>query len=115
MNKTAQSIAQSYVETVNQGDAAGFAKLFADDAVVNDAGREFHGIEAIKKWAASDIFAVNVSLEVLDTAEQDGQSVLTAKVDGTFDRTGLPDPVIIEHRFTIADGKIVSLTCRLAK
>ena len=31
-----------------------------------------------------------------------------------FDRTGLPDPLLMDHCFTIAGDKISVLTCRLA-
>ncbi len=74
----------------------------------------FQGREAVKKWSDSDIFAVHVSLEVLDQVEHPGEIVLTTRVDGTFDRTGLPDPVIITHRITTRDGSIARLECRLA-
>jgi hypothetical protein len=32
----------------------------------------------------------------------------------TFDRTGLPDPLILAHYLAVKDGKIVRLRCRLA-
>ena len=38
---------------------------------------------------------------------------LRPKVDGNFDRTGLPDPVI-NHRVKVDGDKIIALTCRLA-
>ena len=46
--------------------------------------------------------------------ERDGQTIVTAKIDGTFDRTGLPDPLLMEHCFTVTGDKIATLTCRLA-
>ena len=107
------SLADRYVQTVNESDPEGFLALFADDAVVEDAGRVIRGLDAISKWSTTDIFAVNVSLEALDKSTEVGEIVLTAKVDGDFDRTGLPDPVIIVHTFRIANDKIASLTCRL--
>ena len=55
-----------------------------------------------------------VTLDVLDVADRDGETVVTTKVDGYFDRTGLPDPLIISHHITLEGGKIVGLTCRLA-
>jgi len=39
---------------------------------------------------------------------------VTVKIDGTFDRTALPDSLLMDHCFTVADGKLDSLTCRLA-
>jgi hypothetical protein len=82
--------------------------------LVKDVGREFRGAAAIKDWAAREIFAVNVRLDVMEVVERDGQTIVTVKIDGTFDRTGLPDPLLMNHSFTVADDKIATLTCRLA-
>jgi hypothetical protein len=81
---------------------------------VNDVGREFRGPAAIKAWSDREIFDAQVTPQVIEVANRDGQTILTTRVDGNFDRTGLPDPVIIDHHITARDGKIVALTCRLA-
>jgi SnoaL-like domain len=114
MTKQLTPTAEAYVQSINEHDAAAFNALFADSAVVNDNGRELRGGAAIKDWSDREIFAPLVSLEVLDATDRDRQSVVTTKVDGNFDRTGLPDPVIINHHITAEAGKIVKLTCRLA-
>ena len=115
MTTSIPQLAEAYVRATNGHDAAAFAALFADTAQVDDAGREFRGIEAIKDWSGREIFDAQVTLEVLDEDHRDGEAVLTTKVDGNFDRTGLPDPVIIMHRLRFAGDKIVGLTCRLAE
>jgi ketosteroid isomerase-like protein len=115
MSAVSTSIADNYVRSINRGDAAAYISLFAADAVVDDGGREFRGVDAIRKWSESDIFAVHVSLEVLDESQRDGDVVLTTRVDGDFDRTGLPDPVVIVHRLAVEGEKITRLTCRLAE
>jgi hypothetical protein len=106
--------AESYIRATNSHNAAAFHGLFADNALVDDNGREFRGLDAIKEWSNREIFAAQVTLEVIDIADREGETVITTKVDGNFDRTGLPDPVIIDHHITAASGKIVALTCRLA-
>jgi SnoaL-like domain len=108
------SIAAAYVRAINDHDAAAFIGCFAESAVVNDAGREFRGSEAIKAWSDREIMEAQVKLEVLDVADHDGEVTITTKVDGNFDRTGLPDPLIIHHHITVESDKIVGLTCRLA-
>jgi uncharacterized protein (TIGR02246 family) len=113
MSTQVQSLAESYVRTVNDQDAKAFLALFADNAVVDDVGREFRGRDAIKNWSDREIFDARVSLEVINVADRDGETVVTTRVDGNFDRTGLPDPVIINQHFAAEGGKIVQLTCRL--
>jgi hypothetical protein len=108
------AIAKSYVQSINNHDAAAFLALFADDAVVNDVGSEFRDRAAIKSWSEREIFDAHVVLEVLDAADRNGETILTTKVDGNFDRTGLPDPVIIDHQIRSKGAKIVQLTCRLS-
>lgn len=114
MTKQLPPIATAYVRSINNHDAAAFHALFVDGAVVNDNGREFRGRAAIKTWSDQEIFAAQVTLEVIDVADRDGETVVTTKVDGNFDRTGLPDPVIINHHLRAEGGRIVGLTCRLA-
>jgi hypothetical protein len=108
------TIASAYVRSINDHDPDAFIALFANDAVVNDVGREFRGIAAIKTWSDREIFDAQVTLEVIDMVERDGENVVTTKVDGNFDRTGLPEPVIINHHITAKSGRIVGLACRLA-
>lgn len=105
---------QNFVQAINARDEKGFVASFNQDALVKDIGREIRGIAAISEWGQHEIFAVNVSLAVRTAAERDGQTIVTVEVAGTFDRTGLPDPLVMEHCFTIVGDKIAALTCRLA-
>jgi predicted enzyme related to lactoylglutathione lyase len=104
----------AYVQAINARDADALPSSFAQDAVVTDVGREFRGLPAIKEWADHEIFAVDVTLAVVAAVERDGQTIVTVKIDGTFDRTGLPDPLLMDLCFTVANDKITALTCRLA-
>jgi hypothetical protein len=114
MTKQLPQLAAAYVRATNNHDRAAFIACFSESAVVNDAGREFHGLAAIKAWSDREIFDANVTLEVVDVADRGGEVIVTTKVDGNFDRRGLPDPVIINHHITVKGEKIAGLTCRLA-
>ena len=103
-----------YIRAINTRDTDVFQSSFAPDVVVQDVGREFCDIVEIKEWASQEIFAVNVTLDVMEVAQRGGQTIVTVKIDGTFDRAGLPDPLLMDHCFTIAADKISVLTCRLA-
>ncbi|HMP83202.1 MAG TPA: nuclear transport factor 2 family protein [Verrucomicrobiota bacterium] len=106
---------ETYVRAINDRNPAAFESAFATDAVVKDIGREIRGLTAISDWARNEIFAVNVTMELLHVAGRDGQTVITAKIDGTFDRTGLPDPLVMEHQITTAGDNIIALTCKLSE
>ena len=99
----------NYVRAVNTGAADEFTTSFADDAVVVDVSRELRGLDAITHWASADIFGAHVHFDVLDVTERQGRTVVTVKIDGTFDRTGLPDPLVMNHEFKLAEGKIAEL------
>jgi len=111
---TLQVPIERYLRTVNTGDVAGFSSTFAEDALVVDVNREIRGREAIGQWARTDIFAVDVRLDVVQVAEREGRTVVTVRVDGTFDKTGLPDPLVMNQAFTVADGKISELNIAFA-
>jgi hypothetical protein len=49
----------------------------------------------------------------LSPSNTKSRPILTVKVDGTFDRTNPPDPLIMEHLITLTDDRISSLCCRL--
>ena len=99
----------TYLRAVNSGDADEFATCFADDAVVVDVNRELRGLGAIADWARADIFGAHVHFDVLDVSERRGRTIVTVKIDGTFDRTGLPDPLVMNHEFKVAEEKIAEL------
>jgi uncharacterized protein (TIGR02246 family) len=108
-------VADTYVRTINAHDPAAFMALFADDAVVEDVGRVIRGLNEIRAWSAREIFAAQVTLDVVNVINRGDETIVAAKVDGTFDRTGLPNPLILEHAITIQNEKISHLVCRLAK
>ena len=101
---------ENYVRSVNAGAPDDFAASFADDARVKDVEREIRGLDAIKEWARHDIFGVHARFDAVRVTEGNGRTVVTVKIDGTFDRTGLPDPLLMDHAFTVLDGKITELT-----
>ncbi len=98
-----------YVNAVNSGSQEDFSASFTADAVVVDVDCELRGIDAITAWASADIFGAEVQFDVLDVSERQGRTVVTVRIDGTFDRTGLPNPLVMKHEFGVAEGKIADL------
>ena len=82
---------------------------FAEDAYVNDARREFTGLEAIRRWVAKEMVGDKVRIEVREVLDHYGDTIVRGAYDGDFDRAGLPDELILSNYFSVRDGKIVSL------
>ncbi len=112
MTKLPQPI-ETYFSTTNVPDPKTFLSIFADDAVVVDDGQEYQGIAAIKEWSEQHHFANKISLEVTDTAKVYSKTVVTAKVDGDFDKNGFPEPLLLDFHFTIEKDKIKRLVILL--
>ena len=103
------AVAAEHLAAVNAFDEDAIMATFADDALVNDAHREFWGAEAIRRWVARELVGDRVSVAVTETIDHLGQAVVRSRYDGDFDRTNLPDEIILTNYFTVRDGKIVTL------
>jgi hypothetical protein len=99
----------AYVKASNEADSNAFLGVFTDDALLNDIQREFWGRVAIGKWAEREIFGAHVTMEVMRANDHYGDVIVNAKLDGTYDKTGLPDPLILTFYFTVREDKITML------
>ena len=102
-------IVASHIAAINAQNEDAIVATFAADGLVNDARREFWGIEAIRRWVAKEIVGDKITLEVIEVIDHYGETIVRGRYDGEFDRTNLPDEVILTNYFTVRDGKIVSL------
>ena len=96
-----------YVEGVNAFDVDRIVATFAADAYLYDAGREFHGTDAIRGLIEKEIVGDHVTMEVTEVVDHHGTTILRAAYDGDFDKTKLPDPLILTNYCTVRDGQIV--------
>jgi hypothetical protein len=103
------TVLAEHVAAVNAFDEDAIVATFADDALVNDARREFWGIEAIRRWVARELVGDRVTMAVTEVIEHHGEVIVRARYDGDFDKTNLPDELILTNYFTVRGGKIVSL------
>jgi ketosteroid isomerase-like protein len=99
----------SYVLAANTFDLEALLGAFAEDAVVNDQLREYWGKKAIRGWAARDIIGDHVTMYVVTAVEHYGHAIVTAHVDGDYDKRGLPDPLAVTFYFSIHGEKIIQL------
>jgi hypothetical protein len=105
----------AYIQATNDHDLDAFLASFSEDALVNDIQREFWGKAAIAKWAAREIFGPKVTMEVVNVVDHYGDLIVTAKLDGDYDKTGLPDPLILTSYFTLHGDKITKVIILLNK
>jgi hypothetical protein len=102
-------VVAEHVAAVNAQDTDAIMATFADDAYVNDARREFAGRDAIRRWVEREMTGDKVSIDVREVLEHHGDTIVRGAYDGEFDKTNLPDEVVLSNYFSVRDGKIVSL------
>jgi ketosteroid isomerase-like protein len=98
-----------HIAGVNAFDEDAIVATFTDDALVNDAHREFWGIEAIRHWVARELVGDRVTVAVTEVLDHHGDTIVRGRYDGNYDKTNLPAELILTNYFTIRDGKIVTL------
>jgi len=99
----------AYIAATNRGDLDAMMASFTDHALVNDHRNEFIGPAAIRDWAQREIVGDRVTLQVTATAVRGNSAAVTAVIDGDFDRTGLPDPLVLAFYFAFSDARIDQL------
>ena len=98
-----------HIAGVNALDTDAIMATFADDAYVNDARREFTGAGAIRRWVEKEMVGDKVQIEVREVLDHHGDTIVRGSYTGEFDKTNLPDELVLSNYFSVRDGKIVSL------
>jgi limonene-1,2-epoxide hydrolase len=109
MSATLPPTVAAYLAAVNAFDVDAIMATFAQDAYVNDARREINGIHSIRRWVESEMVGDRVTMEPLEVIDHHGDTIVRSRYDGTYDKTNLPDELIMSDYFSVRDGKIVSL------
>jgi hypothetical protein len=102
-------VVAEHLAAVNAFNVDAIAATFADDALVNDARREFWGIDSVRRWIAKELVGDRVTMEVTEIVHHYGDTIVRARYDGNYDKTNLPDELIMTSYFTVRDDKIVTL------
>jgi hypothetical protein len=97
------------IAATNAFDLEAAMATFAEDAYVNDNRREFVGIDAVRRWVAKEMIGDNVTIEVREVLDHHGDTIVRGAYDGTYDKTNLPDEIVLSNYYSVRDGKIVSL------
>jgi len=99
----------AYVEATNSCDADALLACFADHALVNDQLRDYWGLAAIRAWIEREVIGVKLTMKVVDVLEHFGDAIVTAEIDGDYDKVGLPVPLVLAFHFALRADKIVRL------
>jgi hypothetical protein len=103
------TVIAEHLAAVNAFDVDAIVAAFADDAYVNDARREIAGIDAIRRWVEQEMVGDRVTMEVREVLDHHGDTIVRARYDGDYDKTNLPDELIMSNYFSVRDERIVSL------
>jgi ketosteroid isomerase-like protein len=106
---TLPPLVAAFVEATNSFDLEGLMVTFADDALVNDQLRDYWGKAAIKGWAEQDIISERLTIAVTEVVKHYDNFIVTADIDGNFDKRGLPDPLVLALYFTPHNDLIIEL------
>ena len=98
-----------HIAAVNAFDVDAIVATFATDAYVNDARREINGIDAIRVWVTKEMVGDHVTMDVRKVIDHYGDTIVRARYDGSYDKTNLPDKLVMSNYFSVRDGQIVSL------
>lgn len=105
---------RAFIAATNARDTSGLFAALGASAVITDEGHEYRGVEAIKDWSDEKYIGAGVTLDPVNVINRDRKTIVTAEVDGNFDRTGLPDPFYMDFHFIVDGDKIAELNIRLA-
>ena len=109
MSTELPAVLAEYIAAVNAFDTDRIVALFAPDAYVNDNRREIWGTGALHAFFAKEFVGDHVTMEVREVVDHYGDVIVRARFDGTYDKTNLPDELVMTSYFALRQGQITSL------
>ena len=67
------------------------------------------GTDAIRQFVAKEFVGDHVTMDIREIVDNYGDIIVRARYDGTYDKTDLPDELVMSSYFAIRGEKIVSL------
>ncbi len=105
----APAVIRDHLKAVNNLDLDAILATFSEDAYVNDNHREIRGPGALRAFFAKEFVGDSVSIEPVEVVEHYGDIIVRGRYDGTYDKTNLPEVLIMSNYFTVRGGRIVAL------
>ena len=109
MGTALPAVIEEHIAAINAGDLDAVTATFAANAYFT-AQAEARGIEAVRGLVAREFIDDNVTMEVREVIDHYGDFIVRLKYDGTYDKTNLPDPLIMTSYFSLRGGKIITLS-----
>jgi ketosteroid isomerase-like protein len=106
---TLDPVITAHITAINHFDVDAIMDTFATDALVNDFSREFWGRDHIRAFVAKELVGDHVTMEPVEVLHNGDMWCVRCRYDGDYDKTGLPDPLIMTNYVRLLDGKIVTL------
>jgi len=108
MSTTFPAIIKEHIAAINAGDLDALTATFADDAYVATQ-TQARGTTAIRDLLAKEFINDHVTLDVREVINHHGDFIVRSRYDGDYDKTNLPDPLIMTNYFSVRGGKITTL------
>ena len=99
-------IISAFVKAQNDRDTNAVVACFDDQAVVQDEGREMHGLAEIREWSEGVFKKFQFTVDPHGMVERGGERILTVTLTGNFPGS----PVSLDFNFTIKNNRIARLT-----
>ena len=109
MTNELTGVVAEHIRAVNAFNIDAIVATFAEDAYVNDNRREIVGIDAIRRWIAKEMVGDRVTIKVREIRDHYGDTIVGGAYDGLYDKTNLPEELILSNYISVRNGKIVSL------
>jgi hypothetical protein len=93
----------SYFEATNAHDVSAMLAAFAEDSVVEDEGRQHHGLAAIGDWMKETIEKYDFKVEPIESSRHGRRSTVLVSLSGKFPGS----PITLQYEFTV-DGQKIS-------
>ena len=98
----------TYLAAEKAKDTDMLVLCFADNALVHDEDRDYRGLDAIRAWKQEAEAKYQYVMEPLDASVSGNTVKLRARLTGNFPGS----PIELDHTFTLANDKIISLEIR---
>jgi hypothetical protein len=94
-----------YFAATNAHDVGGMSAAFTAEAVVNDEGKEYRGLAAIREWMKETIRKYDYQVDAIESSRLGKKTVVLVSIRGKFPGS----PITAQYELTFEGGKIARM------